>query len=403
MGIHFLNCFFSAVDPVSPSPRSPTRRRSSLDASADSRLSRSKSDMLTAKPTQVTPTRVNPFSQRQDLNGGRIKLFDTPSKSVISLTFTLPPPPDPCSPTQCKRVFPRLHRRCQSLPCTPEDVQLLRNQNESECTSNVLDTEDSEETPNLGNVLDSDSVANLYTETAHDAVFTTPTDTHADSTCILRAMDSNGSSPAYNRQRPKHVLDAREEQKNEQEKDSIEKEGQEGEKNSKEKIKGYCLQSDDSGLPIDLELVSVDRLVEDSVEEEMDCSSSSNTPDGTVPDSPDSKPFTNGWSPPVVNGPPSLPPLPDLENNNSEVLPLDLAVNGFGGAETPVTPQEPEEVMACSGCCLAGLSFPSMCVRGTRQNPYKNLNGDSTTKRLLCRVQLPSPPEPSLAVPSTHT
>lgn len=42
-------------------------------------------------PLFGTPARVNPFSLRQDLNGGRCKLLDTPSKSVISLTFTLPP------------------------------------------------------------------------------------------------------------------------------------------------------------------------------------------------------------------------------------------------------------------------------------------------------------------------
>ncbi|KAJ0026612.1 hypothetical protein NQD34_017612 [Periophthalmus magnuspinnatus] len=45
----------------------------------------------------VTPThrtRVNPFSGRKDLKEGKIKLFDTPSKSIMSLTFTLPPPPE---------------------------------------------------------------------------------------------------------------------------------------------------------------------------------------------------------------------------------------------------------------------------------------------------------------------
>ncbi|XP_077444490.1 dual specificity testis-specific protein kinase 1 [Stigmatopora argus] len=59
--------------------------------------------------------RVNPFSRRDDLKGGKIKLYDTPSKSVISLTFALPPPPDcgggPDSPGG--------RRRCHSLPSTP--------------------------------------------------------------------------------------------------------------------------------------------------------------------------------------------------------------------------------------------------------------------------------------------
>ncbi|XP_068279795.1 dual specificity testis-specific protein kinase 1 isoform X2 [Nyctibius grandis] len=72
----------------------------------DQRLSRSQSDVFPPKsPTLLRPLepygvartketfpRVNPFSQREDLKGGKIKLFDMPSKSVISLTFDLPPP-----------------------------------------------------------------------------------------------------------------------------------------------------------------------------------------------------------------------------------------------------------------------------------------------------------------------
>uniref|UniRef100_A0A3Q0SLR1 dual-specificity kinase n=1 Tax=Amphilophus citrinellus TaxID=61819 RepID=A0A3Q0SLR1_AMPCI len=110
-----------------PSPSvSPVRRRS-LCLLSDQRLSRSKSDMLhppeTPPPvTLAPPARVNPFSQREDLKGGKIKLFDTPSKSVISLTFTLPPPPD-CDDATASDPdavdMPRRHRRCHSLPCTP--------------------------------------------------------------------------------------------------------------------------------------------------------------------------------------------------------------------------------------------------------------------------------------------
>ncbi|KAJ6663021.1 hypothetical protein lerEdw1_010842 [Lerista edwardsae] len=80
---------------------------------------------------QDTPQRVNPFSQRQDLRGGRIKLFDTPSKSLISLTFDLPPPspfppgtpitPEPAVETQCDFSEPLAAvRRCHSLPASPE-------------------------------------------------------------------------------------------------------------------------------------------------------------------------------------------------------------------------------------------------------------------------------------------
>ncbi|XP_067320830.1 dual specificity testis-specific protein kinase 1 [Anolis sagrei] len=109
------------------------------------RLSRSQSDMFPAPspapaPPDSTPQRVNPFSQRQDLKGGRIKLFDTPSKSLISLTFDLPPPsplqpgtpitPDPAVEAQCdfsqaaSSSSPSLSalspRRCRSLPSSPE-------------------------------------------------------------------------------------------------------------------------------------------------------------------------------------------------------------------------------------------------------------------------------------------
>ncbi|XP_063149270.1 dual specificity testis-specific protein kinase 1 [Candoia aspera] len=99
-------------------------------------LSRSQSDRFpprspTLPPIQDTPQRVNPFSHRQDLKGGRIKLFDTPSKSLISLTFNLPPPsplppgtpitPEPAVEMQCDFAEPvAILRRCHSLPASPE-------------------------------------------------------------------------------------------------------------------------------------------------------------------------------------------------------------------------------------------------------------------------------------------
>ncbi|GLD73382.1 dual specificity testis-specific protein kinase 1, partial [Lates japonicus] len=115
----------ATVKAVSPTI-GPLRRRS-LCLPSDPRLSRSKSDMLHPPDTPpstnlVLPTRVNPFSLREDLKGGKIKLFDTPSKSVISLTFTLPPPPDCDDPSASETDGtdqPRRHRRCHSLPCTP--------------------------------------------------------------------------------------------------------------------------------------------------------------------------------------------------------------------------------------------------------------------------------------------
>lgn len=355
--------FYFLAEPVKLSSRSPSERRSSLGAMVQDTLLQSKSDVLS--PVQSTPARVNPFSQRHDLNGGRIKLFDTPSKSVISLTFTLPPPLDPCSPTLCGKALPRSHRRCQSLPCTPEDIQALSSNTEGDDHPSITHLNAKKTATCIGNLpkMDSDSVANIYTEVEHDHVF-----------CAHR----NSSNALEEHESDQRIIKSIHE---ELEKDD-----------STEKLKDYANQADDSGVPIDLELMSLDQLTEGSVEEAMDCISSPNTPC----DSP--KPFTNGWSPPVSNRPPFLPPLPDLDNNNSPMQPINLPVNGFHDATTPVTPPEQDEVVACSGCCLAGFSFPSMCIRGARRNPYKNLNGESAARELLCRVQPPSP-----SAHSTHT
>uniref|UniRef100_A0A8C6J883 dual-specificity kinase n=1 Tax=Melopsittacus undulatus TaxID=13146 RepID=A0A8C6J883_MELUD len=111
----------------------------------DQCLSRSQSDVFPPRsPTLLQPLepysgartkdsspRINPFSQREDLKGGKIKLFDTPSKSVISLTFDLPPPgplqlstpvtPEPAVEVQCDFSAPTAApRKCHSLPSSPE-------------------------------------------------------------------------------------------------------------------------------------------------------------------------------------------------------------------------------------------------------------------------------------------
>ncbi|KAF1516469.1 Dual specificity testis-specific protein kinase 1, partial [Eudyptes moseleyi] len=125
--------------------QSPLRELGTQHLQPDQRLSRSQSDMFPPKSpvllrpaephggarTKETPHRVNPFSQREDLKGGKIKLFDTPSKSVISLTFDLPPPaplqlstpvtPEPAVEVQCDFSAPATTpRKCHSLPASPE-------------------------------------------------------------------------------------------------------------------------------------------------------------------------------------------------------------------------------------------------------------------------------------------
>lgn len=130
---------------ASHTEQSPLRELGTQHLQPDQRLSRSQSDMFPSKsPTQLWPLepysgarsketspRVNPFSQREDLKGGKIKLFDTPSKSVISLTFDLPPPaplqlsnpvtPEPAVEVQCDFSAPATSpRKCHSLPSSPE-------------------------------------------------------------------------------------------------------------------------------------------------------------------------------------------------------------------------------------------------------------------------------------------
>ncbi|NXE16123.1 TESK1 kinase, partial [Lophotis ruficrista] len=130
---------------ASRAEQSPLRELGTQHLQPDQRLSRSQSDMFPPKSpallrppepyggarTKETSPRVNPFSQREDLKGGKIKLFDTPSKSVISLTFDLPPPaplqlctpvtPEPAVEVQCDFSAPTAApRRCHSLPTSPE-------------------------------------------------------------------------------------------------------------------------------------------------------------------------------------------------------------------------------------------------------------------------------------------
>lgn len=348
----------STVKAVSP-PASPLRRRS-LGLLTDPRLSRSKSDMLHPPDTprcviHTPPMRVNPFSQREDLKGGKIKLFDTPSKSVISLTFTLPPPPDTCEGTAVSEDTepPRRHRRCHSLPCTPPPHL-------TSAPTTVLSPE--EGGVQVNGVRDED-----------------------------RDRDSGDSGTV--------VVD-----------------------------------SGLSAEPLSLEL-------SEKEVEPMDCSNSPDTQDSTPssyskqtpPLSHSSTPLSNGWGSAISNGPPCLPPLSNLDNNNvitgrpigwTSPEPPSSVDNSNGYHSSPSDPEaaspfgsdsghsvDQDEVVSCPGCCLPGLHFPSVCLRAPqRRNAYKNLNGDTAASRgLLCPGPKGLPPsptsslEPGLALPGVRT
>ncbi|TSK22520.1 Dual specificity testis-specific protein kinase 2 [Bagarius yarrelli] len=350
---------------------SPYRRRSSLCQPGTQRLARSQSALLppAMSPCVGTPVRLNPFSLRHDLNGGHIKLFDTPSKSLISLTFTLPPPPEPfsSSPLCGASKLRGPPRRCRSLPCTPE----------------------------LGRPLTSF-----------------------------------------------HQLETkREEEEN-------------GEKvETGNEIAGSDNLGQDSDLVLDLEMVSLERVDEEEEDDEdekegdieelcrvepMDCNSSPDAAEGAVRST--AKPLLqgsysssssfnsqpNGWTVPISNGPPALPPLPRLDNNNS-VLGVGrvpwVRLSGYRGNRPPnrlAPPPEQNDIISCPGCCLAGFSFPSLCLRGAQHprrtphlRPYRNLNGAEAAAGMsnhgqMCRgAKGLAPPtmtcEPGLPLPEAQT
>ncbi|XP_075907489.1 dual specificity testis-specific protein kinase 2 [Nelusetta ayraudi] len=323
-----------ALEPKAAVEVSPHRRRSSPGHLCDHShqrqgLARSQSDMLApatlTPPLFGTPARVNPFTLRQDLNGGRCKLLDTPSKSVISLTFTLPALRRHTGPGA-----QTLPRRCQSLPCTPE---LSRTGSASTGAEPREDEEVGEKVLRVG--------------TADAAE---------------RQADSADAATVAVQDKP--------------------------------------------GRSVELEAVSLERLEEEGEDrvgctEPMDCSKSPEAAERRpmLTPTPSCPVRTNGWRPPVSNGPPVLPPLPRVDNNNGSGLVIGQQwggggglANGYGEARVRSTDQggssEQDEVISCPGCCLLGLSLPSMCLRGSsampaqcrrpslpRQRPYRNLNG----------------------------
>ncbi|XP_037328679.2 dual specificity testis-specific protein kinase 2-like [Pungitius pungitius] len=363
---------------------SPYRRRSSPCHPGERSwqrhgLARSQSDMLPSvtltPPLLGTPPRVNPFSLRQDLNGGRCKLLDTPSKSVISLTFTLPALQDPCSSPHLLRRMPGARafpRRCQSLPCTPElsrTVALLRYTGRKE--------EEKEE-----------EVRSALTRGTFEGV----------KDDIRKGKDVS--------ERTGELMDITE---------------------KRDLLKDEHRTGEDSGLPVELEMLSLVRLEE--VEEEeggcltepMDCTKSPEPAEGGMECSP-RRPLlissflqTNGWRLPNSNGPPSSPAPPQLDNGSALVIGQQVqwgrggCANGYSEAQDSSGHSEQDEVISCPGCCLVGLTFPSVCLRGSaavpaprrraslpRQRPYRNLNvtitgsasasttASTATKALLC-------------------
>ncbi|XP_061587887.1 dual specificity testis-specific protein kinase 2 isoform X2 [Cololabis saira] len=124
-------------------PKSPRPRRNIW-------LSRSQSDIFSCKPGRKVnvqdpyynpPTshrspkarKINPFTAREDLCGGKIKFFDVPSKSVFSLVFDLHSPPGTAfsnhpsaqgpgaSQQEASYYWQQLPgRQCHSLPVSPQ-------------------------------------------------------------------------------------------------------------------------------------------------------------------------------------------------------------------------------------------------------------------------------------------
>ncbi|XP_055986891.1 dual specificity testis-specific protein kinase 2 [Sorex fumeus] len=125
VGVKRLNSLDDKIPPKSPRPRRTIW------------LSRSQSDIFSHKPPYTVnvsdpyyqPQRggtarthkVNPFIARQDLKGGKTKLFDLPSKSVISLVFDLNAPgPGNMPLADWQEPLAPSARRWHSLPGSPE-------------------------------------------------------------------------------------------------------------------------------------------------------------------------------------------------------------------------------------------------------------------------------------------
>ncbi|KAG7241551.1 hypothetical protein INR49_025471 [Caranx melampygus] len=362
----------------------PLRRRS-LCLPSDPRLSRSKSDMLhpdtPASANLAPPTRVNPFSLREDLKGGKIKLFDTPSKSVISLTFTLPPPPY-CddSGSEAESVDqPRRHRRCHSLPCTPPPhltsaPNTVLTEEDSMSEMNGETNGESEEDRLLG---EDEKEVGGRRGSRQAAPVTGPRGGGGGG----RGGGANGLHQ-FSRHTRQHFIS--------------------------------LLQILPSSLPVLHPPPTLHRSL-------FQWLGVGHLKRASVPASP--HPFgqqqcgrksTVGLEHPHANA--STATTTATTNNNGYHSPHSdpTASSPFGSSSGHSLDQE--EVISCPGCCLAGLRFPSVCLRAPpRRNPYKNLNGDHAASRgLLCPGPKGLPPsptptttttslEPGLALPGAQT
>ncbi|XP_003975988.2 dual specificity testis-specific protein kinase 2 [Takifugu rubripes] len=289
----------------------------------------------------AAPARVNPFSLREDLKGGKIKLFDTPSKSVISLTFTLPPPPDCDDPSEMDcEDRPRRHRRCHSLPCTPPP------QITSTPGSEVTEAEPSYEVDSLNGdakglsekerLLEEGSDSGLPLsleplslgqeregeEEPMDCTSSPDTQDTSSSPCSKLSIPPSGASTPLQPSTPP--------------------------------LENGWQSANSNGPPSFPHLPRLDN-------------------NNTVAGRP------QGWDATTTSA-------PSRTKNNSFGSPASdpAGPSPFGSGSGHSLEQE--EVISCPGCCLAGFRFPSVCLRAPpRRNHYKNLNGDHGASRgLLC-------------------
>lgn len=352
--------FFFFFFVFSKAAEDPDRRRS-----LTSDLSPSDGRPPTLRPSDIpscflaTPARVNPFSLREDLKGGKIKLFDTPSKSVISLTFTLPPPPDCDDPSEMDcEDWPRRHRRCHSLPCTPPP------QITSTPGSLVTGAEPSYEVDSLNGDTKGSSEQERLLEEGSDSGL---------------PLSLEPLSLGHEREGEEEPMDC-----------TSSPDTQDTSPCSK-----LSIPPSDASTPLQPSTPPLE-----------------NGWQSAISNGPPSFPHL-----PRLDNNNTVAGRPQGWDTTTTSAPSRTKNNSFGSpASDPAGPSpfgsgsghslEQEEVISCPGCCLAGFRFPSVCLRAPpRRNHYKNLNGDHGASRgLLCPGPkgLSPAPTPTTVTPSTE-